>query len=65
MNPLCVLICCCCVQDFVWGFALLVSGLMLQAMVITYGVSAFRAIAVNDFGIDDWKLPKVWEYVIK
>ncbi|KAK7091645.1 uncharacterized sodium-dependent transporter YocR-like [Littorina saxatilis] len=52
-------------QDFVWGFALVISGLMLQAMVIYYGVSNFRAIVVNDFGIDDWKLPRVWEYLVK
>ena len=54
-----------CGQDFVWGFALVVSGLMLQAMVISSGISTFRTVAVNDYGIDDWKLPKVWEYAIK
>ena len=57
--------CHCCVQDFVWGFALVLTGLTLQAVVIRYGVTTFRATVVNDFGIDDWKLPKVWEYAIK
>ncbi|XP_076456354.1 putative sodium-dependent transporter YocR [Babylonia areolata] len=52
-------------QDFVWGFALVISGLMLQGMVISYGVSSFRSMVVNDFGLDDWKLPKVWEYLVK
>ena len=52
-------------QDFVWGFALVLTGLTLQAVVIRYGVTTFRAIVVNDFGIDDWKLPKVWDYAIK
>nr|KAG5701508.1 hypothetical protein BaRGS_000904 [Batillaria attramentaria] len=52
-------------QDFVWGFALVISGMMLQGMVIYYGVSNFRTIVVNDYGLNDWKLPKIWEYVIK
>ncbi|KAL8558241.1 hypothetical protein ACOMHN_040939 [Nucella lapillus] len=52
-------------QDFVWGFALVISGVMLQAMVIYYGVSSFRSIVFNDFSLDDWKLPKVWEYLVK
>ncbi|KAL5015281.1 hypothetical protein ScPMuIL_009551 [Solemya velum] len=51
-------------QDFVWGFALLVNGLMLQAMVIKFGVSRFRKEVINDFSLDDWKLPKFWNFFI-
>ncbi|PVD32527.1 hypothetical protein C0Q70_07967 [Pomacea canaliculata] len=52
-------------QDFVWAFALVVNGLMLQGMVIYYGVRNFRTVMVNDFGIGDWHLPKIWEYIVK
>ncbi|KAJ8321587.1 hypothetical protein KUTeg_000058 [Tegillarca granosa] len=45
-------------QDFVWGFALLLNGLMLQIMVISYGTSRFRAQVYNDYSLDDWIMPK-------
>ncbi|XP_071100229.1 uncharacterized sodium-dependent transporter YocR-like [Haliotis cracherodii] len=52
-------------QDFVWGFALVINGLMLQAMVIIYGVKRFRTEVVNNFGVGDWKLPCVWDWIVK
>ncbi|XP_072041120.1 uncharacterized sodium-dependent transporter YhdH-like [Amphiura filiformis] len=51
-------------QDFVWGFALLISGLVFQYMVIRYGPTRFRMQLYNDYSIDDWTLPKVWEWII-
>ncbi|CAG5124485.1 unnamed protein product [Candidula unifasciata] len=52
-------------QDFVWGFGLVVNGLMFISMVVYVGAAKFRAVLVNDFGLDDWKLSKTWEWVIK
>lgn len=52
-------------QDFVWAFALVISGLMLQILVIKYGSSKFRSVVINDYGTSDWYLPKFWEWIIK
>ncbi|XP_070534344.1 uncharacterized sodium-dependent transporter HI_0736-like [Ptychodera flava] len=52
-------------QDFVWSFALIISGVMFQYLVLRYGTSLFRAKLINEYSIDDWYLPKVWEWVIK
>ncbi|XP_070534588.1 uncharacterized sodium-dependent transporter YhdH-like [Ptychodera flava] len=53
-------------QDFVWGYALLISGLLLQYLVIRYGTAKFRSSMVNDYTTtSDWYLPKLWEWVVK
>ncbi|XP_077989850.1 putative sodium-dependent transporter YhdH [Glandiceps talaboti] len=52
-------------QDFVWGFALLVSGVLFQYLVIRYGATTFRAKLINDYSISDWYLPKLWEWIVK
>ncbi|XP_006818352.1 putative sodium-dependent transporter YocR [Saccoglossus kowalevskii] len=52
-------------QDFVWGFALIVSGLFLQYLVIRYDSSDFRARLINEYSSSDWYLPKLWEWIIK
>ncbi|CAC5414744.1 unnamed protein product [Mytilus coruscus] len=52
-------------EDFVWGFALVINGMMLQAMVIFYGTENFRKNLFNRFSLDDWKLPRVWGWMIK
>ncbi|XP_061178208.1 uncharacterized sodium-dependent transporter HI_0736-like [Saccostrea echinata] len=52
-------------QDFVWGFALVINGFFLQLMVIIYGTRKFRQNMFNSYSIGDWKLPRVWEWVVK
>ncbi|KAL4217803.1 hypothetical protein ACF0H5_022542 [Mactra antiquata] len=52
-------------QDFVWGFALIVSGLLLMYMVFRFGVRSFRHTVVNNYSENDWKLTYVWEIIIK
>nr|VZI10258.1 unnamed protein product [Spirometra erinaceieuropaei] len=47
-------------QDFVWGFALMISGLCYCFLVIRYDPLRYRKIIVNDFGIGDLKLPVTW-----
>eukprot|EP00118_Oscarella_pearsei_P003316 m.13872 g.13872 ORF g.13872 m.13872 type:complete len:549 (+) comp25278_c0_seq2:3519-5165(+) len=51
-------------QDAVWGFALIVSGLLLIFMVAYYGADKFRQVLVNEYGLEDWKLRKIWAIVI-
>ncbi|RTG84636.1 uncharacterized protein DC041_0009159 [Schistosoma bovis] len=51
-------------QDNVWGFALMLSGLSMAGLIIIYGPMKYRRVIVNDFGIDDWKLPVVWVFMI-
>lgn len=48
-----------------WGFGLVLNGLMFIAMVIVVGTSRVRSELVNDFGLDDWKLSITWEWIIK
>lgn len=52
-------------QDFVWGFALVINGFMLQIMVVTYGTKKFREDMFNRYSMGDWKLPRVWEWLVK
>ncbi|VDD74022.1 unnamed protein product [Mesocestoides corti] len=47
-------------QDFVWGFALMISGLFYCSIVIYYNPIKYRKVIVNDFGLNDWKLPLIW-----
>ncbi|CAH8445181.1 unnamed protein product [Schistosoma intercalatum] len=51
-------------QDNVWGIALLISGILMASLVIRYGPMKYRRYIVNEFGIDDWNLPKVWIFMI-
>ncbi|KAM7533507.1 hypothetical protein Aperf_G00000127840 [Anoplocephala perfoliata] len=51
-------------QDFVWGFGLIVSGLCYCILVISYNPFRFRKFIVNDFGINDWKLPRFFVFII-
>ncbi|KAL5109113.1 hypothetical protein TcWFU_006661 [Taenia crassiceps] len=51
-------------QDFVWGFALMMSGLCYCVLVIRYNPAKYRRVIVNDFGLRDWKLPFVWVILI-
>ncbi|XP_065827007.1 uncharacterized sodium-dependent transporter HI_0736-like [Oscarella lobularis] len=51
-------------QDEVWSFALIPSGLMLVGLVVKFGADRFRAVCVNEFGTDDWKLRKAWNFAI-
>ncbi|XP_033119993.1 uncharacterized sodium-dependent transporter HI_0736-like isoform X2 [Anneissia japonica] len=52
-------------QDFVWGFALIISGTMFLYMIYSYGVKKFRDDMFNTYSIDDWKLPVLWEWIVK
>ncbi|PIK48287.1 putative sodium- and chloride-dependent glycine transporter 2 [Apostichopus japonicus] len=52
-------------QDFVWGFALLISGLMLLYLVIRYGVRNYRQTLYNNYSTDDWHLGILWQLLIK
>ncbi|OWF38829.1 uncharacterized protein LOC110465744 [Mizuhopecten yessoensis] len=51
-------------QDFVWAFALLINGLMLQFLVVKYGLNKFRLDMFNNYGTDDWKLPSFWKWIV-
>ncbi|VDM31698.1 unnamed protein product [Hydatigera taeniaeformis] len=51
-------------QDFVWGFALMISGMCYCALVIRYNPVKYRRVIVNDFGLKDWKLPFIWVILI-
>ncbi|KAL7060402.1 hypothetical protein AAHC03_09723 [Spirometra sp. Aus1] len=51
-------------QDFVWGFALMISGLCYCFLVIRYKPMRYRKVIVNDFGIGDLKLHIPWVAVI-
>lgn len=52
-------------QDFVWGFGLLISGLMFLYLVIRFGVRNYRETLYNNFSVHDWRLGLGWEYLIK
>ncbi|VDN14326.1 unnamed protein product [Dibothriocephalus latus] len=47
-------------QDFVWGFALMISGLCYCYLVVRYKPLRYRRVIVNDFGIGDMKLHIPW-----
>lgn len=36
----------------------------MASLVIRYGPMKYRRYIVNEFGIDDWNLPKVWIFMI-
>ncbi|THD25303.1 Sodium-and chloride-dependent GABA transporter ine [Fasciola hepatica] len=51
-------------QDNTWGYALIISGLLLTSVVLIYGPLRFRRVLINDFGTDDWKIPLIWVFII-
>ncbi|VDD74023.1 unnamed protein product [Mesocestoides corti] len=51
-------------QDFVWGFALMISGLCYCGLVIHYNPLRYRQVIVNEFAISDWRLPTIWVFVM-
>lgn len=51
-------------QDFVWAFGQVLAGVVSISLPILYGVTKFREDLVNQFGLDDWKLPKIWDYIV-
>jgi NSS family neurotransmitter:Na+ symporter len=51
-------------QDFVWGVALLLSGVFFSIILTTHGLQKLREIE-NFKGNNDWRIRSVWEYIIK
>lgn len=52
-------------QDFVWAFGQVLAGAVTISLPILYGVSKFREDLVNQFGLDDWRLPRIWDFIVK
>ncbi|XP_068737675.1 uncharacterized sodium-dependent transporter YocR-like isoform X1 [Montipora capricornis] len=52
-------------QDFVWAFGQVLAGVVAITIPIRYGTSKFRDDIVNQFGLEDWTLPRIWDYIIK
>ncbi|GFR67940.1 sodium-dependent transporter [Elysia marginata] len=52
-------------QDFVWGFALIINGLLLLYLVWHVGAEVYREELINLYGSDDWHLALTWNWVIK
>ncbi|KER23160.1 hypothetical protein T265_08892 [Opisthorchis viverrini] len=51
-------------QDNTWGYALIVSGMVLTGLVIVYNPVRFRRIIINNFGTNDWPVPIIWIGII-
>jgi len=51
-------------QDWVWGVALILSGLFIAFSIIKYGVNKFRTEIINGFG-SDIKIGRWYNYVIQ
>ncbi|KAF5399170.1 Sodium-and chloride-dependent GABA transporter ine [Paragonimus heterotremus] len=51
-------------QDNTWGNALVISGLLLAVLVISYNPMRFRRIIINEYGTDDWPAPIFWIPII-
>ncbi|KAF8560978.1 hypothetical protein P879_08171 [Paragonimus westermani] len=51
-------------QDNTWGYALIISGLLLAVLVIIYNPMRFRRVIVNNYGTDDWPAPLIWVPII-
>ncbi|VDK87480.1 unnamed protein product [Dibothriocephalus latus] len=51
-------------QDSVWGFPLLISGVLFCLLAIIYGANKFRLKIVNEFGHRDWNLPRIWVVIV-
>ncbi|KAA0184597.1 Sodium dependent neurotransmitter transporter [Fasciolopsis buskii] len=51
-------------QDNTWGYALIISGLLLTLIPIFYGPLRFRRIVVNIPESTDWRVPLFWVPII-
>ncbi|XP_041481686.1 uncharacterized sodium-dependent transporter HI_0736-like isoform X2 [Lytechinus variegatus] len=51
-------------QDFVWGFGLLIAGLMFLYLVIRVGPSIFRRKMFNEYSVNDWHLYAPWDWMV-
>jgi neurotransmitter:Na+ symporter, NSS family len=51
-------------QDFVWGVALLLSGVFFAIVVIIYGLDKIRN-SENSYDNNDWRLNPIWMYIMK
>lgn len=51
-------------QDFVWGFGLLIAGLMFLYLVIRVGPSTFRRKMFNEYSLNDWHLYAIWDWIV-
>ncbi|MBL3655911.1 sodium-dependent transporter [Fulvivirga sediminis] len=51
-------------QDFVWGVALLVSGVFFAIVLIIYGLDTIRN-EENQFNNADWSINVFWKYILK
>ncbi|XP_070533164.1 uncharacterized sodium-dependent transporter HI_0736-like [Ptychodera flava] len=52
-------------QDYVWSYALLLSGFTLIYLVYRFGSGKFRSILINEYSNNDWYLPVLWEWMVK
>ena len=50
-------------QDFVWGIALMISGVFVAVAVLRYGITKLREKEVLQNG-DDWNLGPWWDKVV-
>jgi NSS family neurotransmitter:Na+ symporter len=50
-------------QDFVWGYALIISGALAALAVMRYGVSRLRREELTP-DENDWKLGRWWDVVL-
>ncbi|CAL8102015.1 unnamed protein product [Calicophoron daubneyi] len=51
-------------QDNTWGYALIISGLIMASVSIIYGPIRFRRVLVNEYGTNDWNVPIIWIPII-
>ncbi|TGZ70038.1 hypothetical protein CRM22_003410 [Opisthorchis felineus] len=51
-------------QDNTWGYALIVSGLILAILVVAYNPLRFLRVIINGFGMSDWTVPVIWVAII-
>ncbi|KAK3782395.1 hypothetical protein RRG08_033036 [Elysia crispata] len=52
-------------QDFVWGYALVMNGLLFLYLVFYVGTAVYREEIINLYASDDWHLAVTWEWVLK
>ncbi len=50
-------------QDFVWGVALMISGVFVAFAVVRHGVTSFRHKDINNVA-RDWKVGRAWDLAI-
>jgi NSS family neurotransmitter:Na+ symporter len=52
-------------QDYVWGIALILSGLFFSLLIIQYGVEKFREDYLVANHENDWVVGRWWIYIMK